>query len=149
ALLNYQEQLRIFKEIYESSPENLSYKNGLAISLARLGTFYLKQNQIGEALTHFLESRTLFAELWQATQGQIVQFTYYFAMNTHDVTRIVKFLIENNQYPPEQAPAIKEAIKAMRQEGHAALHPLAEAGVLQENQKWLLAELGDEAWYGF
>ena len=114
-----------------------------------MGTFYLKQNQIGEALTHFLESRTLFAELWQATQGQIVAFTFYFALNTKYTTDIVKYLLQENQYPAEQAPAIKESIKAMRQEGYAALRPLAEAGVLQENQKWLVVELSDENWYHF
>ncbi len=149
AFLNYEYANYYFKEVYKKSPLNLSYKNGLAISLASLGKFYLKQNDLGNSLTHYLESRTLFAELWQATQGQIVLFTYYFALNTKYTTEIVKSLIEQGYYPADQVPGIKEGIKAIRQEGYAAIKPLAEAGNLQESQMWLVKELGDEGWYEF
>jgi tetratricopeptide (TPR) repeat protein len=149
ALLNYQEYYRIIKEIYESSPENLSYKNGLAISLARLGAFYLKQNDLVSSLNHFMEGRILFYELWQATQGQIVKFTFDFALNTKFITDIIKHLLITNLYQTEHIPEITESVKAMRQEGYQAIKSLADSGTLQENQKGLLVALGDEEWYKF
>lgn len=149
ALENYQERNRIGLEIYQSSPENLQYKNGLAISYARLGTFHLNQNEVSESLNHFLQSRTLFGELWEATQGQIVQFTYYFALNSRDVSRIVKWMIQNEHYEEEVIPELSEQIKQMRREGYAALQPLAERGVLHDSQLGLVQALADESWYEF
>ncbi|WP_337045408.1 tetratricopeptide repeat protein [Emticicia sp. 17c] len=149
ALFNFQERNRLAKEIYESSPENLTYKNGLAISYAKLGTFYLKQEDFNHALSCFLESRTIFAELWQATQGQIIEFTFYFALIIYYITRIVKFFIQNQQYTPEDMPSISEGIKAMRQEGLNVIQTLAEANLLQPSQQWLLDELSNNTWYEF
>ena len=149
ALINYEERNKIGKEIYESSPENLSYKNGLAISYARLGTFYLKKENLMLGLQNLMQSRILFGELWTETQGQIVQFTWYFALNTRYVTNILKLLIKSNEYPLDQKEEVKENAKSMRREGLDAIIQLSKRGVLQENQLWLVQELSDERWYEF
>ncbi|MBL7771226.1 MAG: tetratricopeptide repeat protein, partial [Chitinophagaceae bacterium] len=49
ALKNYESQLNLFLEIYASSPENLSYKNGLAISYIKLGIIQLNENILNKA----------------------------------------------------------------------------------------------------
>jgi tetratricopeptide (TPR) repeat protein len=149
ALNNYKQSCKIFKQIFDINPDNLYFKCGLAISLNKLGTFHLKKNELGQSLQYFMESRQHFAELWQATQGQIVEYAYYFALNTKYTTDIIKHLINQKQYPTEQEEDIKDGIKAMRQEGIQAVEALAAAGVLHEGQMWLVDELGDEGWCEF
>jgi tetratricopeptide (TPR) repeat protein len=142
ALLNYEEYNRLKKEIVGSSPENLSYKNGLAISYLKLAGVFMANEQISEAIQNYDLCRQMFFEIVQATQGQIVEFVYNFAWTCNTLTNIVKqhALFEVIE---------KEALQTMRQEGYAALQPLAEAGKLQERQKGLLKALSDETWYDF
>jgi len=149
AHIHYLEYNRLSKEIHLTSPENIEYKNGLAISHAILGTFYKNQNDIENTLRNFQTGRSLFFTLYQRTEGKIIEFTYYFALCTWDLTRIVKYLLQQNLYPPEHQESIKSGVKIMRKEGYEALLPFLTAGLLQENQKWLVEELGDESWYEF
>ena len=55
------------KELYESYPKNVEFKNGLAISYEKLGTFYRdKKKDNSEAKTYFEKCYTLWSELAKA-----------------------------------------------------------------------------------
>lgn len=142
ALTNYQEQNRIGKEIYESSPGNLSYKNGLAISYLKLAGVFFAEKNTEASVTNYLQCCQLFKEIVVATRGQLVSFVYNFSWTCDTVTDIVK---QHKLY----AILDKASLRQMRQEGYAAIKPLAEAGILQANRMGVYRDLGDESWYAF
>ncbi len=59
--------IRISIEIYQSSPENLSYKNGLAISYAKLGGIYEATGDFKNALENYQEYNRISLEIYQSS----------------------------------------------------------------------------------
>ncbi len=137
------------KEIYQSSPENLYYKNGLAISYEKLGECYLSEKDDLNALNSYEQSRALSLELWEATQGQIVSLAFTFAFDCWKITDIEKRLILAGEFDKKDTSQKIKRLKAMRLEGHNVLQPLAEAGKLNQDRLWLFNKLADETWYDF
>ena len=64
ALTFFDERSRLGKELYEAYPQNVSFKNGLAISYAKLGVFNRdKRGDATKARRHFEQAEALWAEL--------------------------------------------------------------------------------------
>lgn len=63
ALAFYEDETELFKELYEAYPQNVSFKNGLAISFWKLGDFNRKAENKTEARAYFQEAERLWAEL--------------------------------------------------------------------------------------
>ncbi len=65
AMLNFQENHKILKEIYEEAPENQLYKNNLAQCYSKLGEIYKYRNDWGKALINFVEHNKLSKEVYE------------------------------------------------------------------------------------
>ncbi len=60
----FDDETRLFKELYEAYPQNVSFKNGLAISYAKLGVFNRnKRGDAAKARGYFELAEALWAEL--------------------------------------------------------------------------------------
>ncbi|NVO11977.1 MAG: ATP-binding protein [Bacteroidales bacterium] len=73
ALTYFEYETVLFKELYESSPQNMDFKNGLAISSEKLGNTYTSLGDLEKALTYFEYETVLFKELYE-TSPQSVDF---------------------------------------------------------------------------
>jgi tetratricopeptide (TPR) repeat protein len=63
-------QLELTKELYQEYPNQVSFKNGLAVSFAQLGVFYTEyQPDIAKARTCFKEAKVLWEELVEQAPG--------------------------------------------------------------------------------
>ena len=70
--LNFFEQYNLLtKELYEGSPNNVSFKNGLAISYAKLGETHSDLGNLQQALIFFEEQTILFKELYEAFPNNV------------------------------------------------------------------------------
>ena len=64
ALKYYEEDLNLTKQLFEAYPNNVAFKNGLAISYEKLGTFYKDKKQNNEkAKISYLQCHQLWKEL--------------------------------------------------------------------------------------
>ena len=64
ALQYFEDDLKLTKELYEANPQNVGFKNGLAISYAKLGAFYMdKQDELNSAESYFRKAKLLWDEL--------------------------------------------------------------------------------------
>jgi len=64
ALAFFEERSRLGKELYEDYPQNVSFKNGLAISYANLGIFNRdKRGDKTAARSYFEQAKALWEEL--------------------------------------------------------------------------------------
>ena len=54
------------QELYEAFPQNVNFKNGLAISYEKLGSTYTALGQLDSALIYFKDETDLFIELYEA-----------------------------------------------------------------------------------
>ena len=72
ALSNYKERNRLGKEIYESSPDTLSYKNGLAISYEKLGGVYEAKGDWDNALSNYEEDFRLTKEIYESSPDTFI-----------------------------------------------------------------------------
>jgi len=66
ALTFFDERSRLGKELYEAYPQNVSFKNGLAISYEKLGDTHSALGNLDKALTFFDERSRLGKELYEA-----------------------------------------------------------------------------------
>ena len=66
ALEFYQEQNRLFIELYDANPTNVNFKNGLAISYSKLGNTQASLGNIDKALEYYEEQNKLAKELYAA-----------------------------------------------------------------------------------
>ncbi|MCK5538996.1 MAG: tetratricopeptide repeat protein, partial [Bacteroidales bacterium] len=66
ALKYFQERSRLGKELYESQPQNVGFKNGLAISYSKLGQTHTALGNLDKALKYFQEETELFEELYES-----------------------------------------------------------------------------------
>jgi tetratricopeptide (TPR) repeat protein len=66
ALKYFDDQVILFKELYEANPRSESLKNGLAISYERLGDIHQSMGHMEEALKYFDDEVILFKELYEA-----------------------------------------------------------------------------------
>ncbi|MEO1261443.1 MAG: tetratricopeptide repeat protein, partial [Bacteroidota bacterium] len=64
ALQYFEERSRLGKELYEKYPQNVVFKNGLAISYFKLGEFYRDQKKdLTQAKKYFQQCCNLWKEL--------------------------------------------------------------------------------------
>jgi hypothetical protein len=64
ALTFFQERFLLGKELYEAYPQNVSFKNGLAISYAKLGIFSRdERGDSAKARSYFGQAATLWTDL--------------------------------------------------------------------------------------
>jgi tetratricopeptide (TPR) repeat protein len=61
----YENYHSLRKELYESYPDNVGFKNGLAVSYSKLGTFYRTAGNIKKAKEYY----TLCGKLWSELVG--------------------------------------------------------------------------------
>jgi tetratricopeptide (TPR) repeat protein len=66
ALGFFNEEVVLFKELYESNPKSESLKNGLANSYGILGDLYLKMGNIDEGVKNINKATELFKELYES-----------------------------------------------------------------------------------
>ena len=67
ALGFFEERSRLGKELYEAYPNNVSFKNGLAVSYSQLGRFYRDQKKDkAKAKPYFEQCYALWHELAEA-----------------------------------------------------------------------------------
>ena len=70
ALEYFEDETTLFSELYRDHPGNVGFKNGLAISYAKLGLFYLQHKGDRVTCRKYLEqARNLWAELVQSARG--------------------------------------------------------------------------------
>ena len=56
----------MFEELYEAYPQNVSFKNGLAISYSKLGETHTSLGNLEKALSYYEDETELFEELYEA-----------------------------------------------------------------------------------
>ena len=66
ALTFFDDETLLFEELYEAYPQNVSFKNGLAISYSKLGETHSALGNLDKALTFFDDETLLFEELYEA-----------------------------------------------------------------------------------
>jgi len=67
ALAYYEDDLQLTKELYAAYPNNVSFKNGLAISYSQLGRFFRDQKgDKQKAMEYFQQCHALWKELSEA-----------------------------------------------------------------------------------
>ena len=66
ALKYFDDEVRLFKELYEANPRSESLKNGLAISYEKLGSIHQSMGHMEEALKYFENDLELTKELYEA-----------------------------------------------------------------------------------
>ena len=71
ALSFYQDFTILMKELYEAWPDNVSFKNGLAISYSKLGETHTKLGNLDKALIFFEEHSRLEKELYEANKQNV------------------------------------------------------------------------------
>jgi hypothetical protein len=72
ALTFYDDETRLFEELYDAFPSNVSFKNGLAISYAKLGVFYkAHRSDIVTAHNYFQQAEALWEELTESAPGYV------------------------------------------------------------------------------
>jgi len=60
----FEDDLQLTKELYESNPQNVGFKNGLAISYAKLGVFFRdNKNDKHKARNYFQNAKHLWKSL--------------------------------------------------------------------------------------
>ncbi|MBL4660622.1 MAG: hypothetical protein JKY19_09715, partial [Alcanivoracaceae bacterium] len=89
ALQFYEERSKLGKELYESNPNNVSYKNGLAISYAKLAIFYNAQDDKKLAIDYMREAQVLFKQLHN-NFPTYVEFEKYYKMAVDDLEDLIK-----------------------------------------------------------
>ncbi|MCI4669911.1 MAG: hypothetical protein MRZ79_17375, partial [Bacteroidia bacterium] len=62
ALKYFELDLGITQELYDSYPQNVSFKNGLALSYANLGEYYKKSDK-DKARKNYVQAKVLWEEL--------------------------------------------------------------------------------------
>jgi tetratricopeptide (TPR) repeat protein len=85
ALGFFEEMNKYFKELYADYPNNVDFKNGLAISYSKLGAFSrdkLKDNK--QAKTYFQSAEKLWRELVRDAP-QYVQFQQFLGIVQKDI----------------------------------------------------------------
>ena len=65
----------LFEQLYEAYPQNVNFKNGLAISYVKLASIYL-HSDLAEAISYLQKAEKLFAELVDHAPGN-VQYQQY------------------------------------------------------------------------
>ncbi|HMQ46388.1 MAG TPA: NB-ARC domain-containing protein, partial [Saprospiraceae bacterium] len=64
ALTFFEERSRLGKELHAAYPQNVAFKNGLAISYSKLGWFYRdKMNDVAKAKPYFQQCHDIWKEL--------------------------------------------------------------------------------------
>ena len=72
ALQFFEEDAKLTKELYESYPQHVGFKNGLAVSYSQLGRFYRdKQPDSAKAKTYFQQCHLLWEDLAQTYPAYI------------------------------------------------------------------------------
>ena len=71
ALEDYNRQLDIFEELYEANKNNVSFKNGLAISYEKLGQTHSSLGNLELALKYFEKRSKLGKELYEANKNNV------------------------------------------------------------------------------
>ena len=66
ALTFFDQDAQLSKELYEAYPQNVSFKNGLAISYSKLGETHSALGNLDKALTFFDQDAQLSKELYEA-----------------------------------------------------------------------------------
>jgi len=72
ALSYYEEQSRLGKELYESNPQNVSFKNGLAISYSKLGETHTSLGNLEKALSYYEKDKQLSEELYESNPQNVI-----------------------------------------------------------------------------
>ncbi len=88
ALDYYDKDLALTKELYNQFPDNVNFKNGLAISYWKLGDFFANHQQDRpKAKEYFTQAEKLWAEL-VVTAPDVVQFQQYLALVRRNLEEI-------------------------------------------------------------
>ena len=87
ALTFFEDETQLFEELFEANPDNVSFKNGLAISYWKLGDYHRRQNEAAEAKRYFQAAEQLWAELATAFPAY-AQFTKYLNIVKEDLSNL-------------------------------------------------------------
>ncbi|MFZ4526233.1 MAG: tetratricopeptide repeat protein [Chlorobium sp.] len=71
ALTFYEDYSRLFEELYDAFPSNVSFKNNLAISYSKLGETHAQLGNLDKALTFYEQYRQLTKELYDAFPSNV------------------------------------------------------------------------------
>jgi hypothetical protein len=63
ALKYFEDETVLFKELYEAFPQNVTFKNGLAVSYLKLGDLSLTKNNKILAQQYFVQAQKILQEL--------------------------------------------------------------------------------------
>jgi hypothetical protein len=86
ALDFFEKRSTLGKELYESYPNNVSFKNGLAISYYKIAQYYQAADNIEKARERFRAAEELWAEL-VVQAPQYVQFRKYLEQVRRDLAK--------------------------------------------------------------
>ncbi len=87
AMTFFEQRSKIGQELFEAYPDNVSFKNGLAISYWKLGDYHRQQEKFKEAIQYFQLAEKLWAEL-ATTFPDYVQFQKYWDMVKKDLEEL-------------------------------------------------------------
>ena len=90
ALTFFEDQTKLFEELHEAYPQNVSFKNGLAISYWQLGSFYKdKKSDVAAARWYFEQCRQSLQELTESYPAY-VEFNNNLSEVQNDLTNLDK-----------------------------------------------------------
>ena len=85
----FEDRSQLGKELYDSYPENVSFKNGLAISYVKLGQTYNSNGDNIRCCEHFYMAKELWEQLVDEAP-QYVQFKRFLGMIEADIKESCK-----------------------------------------------------------
>ncbi|RME98162.1 MAG: hypothetical protein D6772_09400, partial [Bacteroidetes bacterium] len=73
ALQFFEDETKLFEELFEDYPQNVAFKNGLAISYYKLGHWYQKNRDPEKARFYYSQA----ADLWEALRRDFPHYVEF------------------------------------------------------------------------
>ena len=87
ALKFFEDETELFEELYDSYPQNVSFKNGLAVSYWKIGDFYRTQKDKNNVIFYFKKCEILLIQLSKAAPNHKA-FQDNLEENTNDLKNL-------------------------------------------------------------
>ncbi|MEL7425810.1 MAG: tetratricopeptide repeat protein, partial [Bacteroidota bacterium] len=110
ALEYFEDETKLFEELYRSFPDNVSLKHGLAISYEKLGTTHSSLGNLNKALEYFEDEATLMQVLYHSYPDNVslkngLAISYEKLGSTHssldNLSKALKYFEERNRLSEE------------------------------------------------
>ncbi|HRD83458.1 MAG TPA: tetratricopeptide repeat protein, partial [Saprospiraceae bacterium] len=118
-LIYFEQMSHLFKELHEAFPQNVDFKNGLAISYSKLGETHSALGDLRQALGYFEDYNRLKKELYEAFPQNVgfkngLAISYSRLGGTHsalgDLQQALKYCEDSNRLGKELYEAFPENV---------------------------------------